>query len=85
MPKHGQCQCKEPTTMTTGTTQINAGKHAFAYDLGQWRKSLPGNQTQEQAARVLGVPLKTYRAWEQGRHMPSGYVLNIVRKHISKP
>lgn len=60
-------------------------KQAFKLSLCAWRASLPGNRTQEQAARILGVPLKTYRAWEQGRHMPSGYVLGIVRKHISKP
>ena len=60
-------------------------KAAFAQSLAAWRASLPGNATQEQAARLLGVPLFTYRGWERGRHMPSGYVLGLVRKHISKP
>lgn len=39
----------------------------FKMELRRWRKK----RTQSVAASLLGVPLDTYRNWEQGRNTPS--------------
>jgi DNA-binding transcriptional regulator YiaG len=59
--------------------------------LKKWRgvsgkgKGLRGdNFTQEEAAGRLGVPLATYRDWEQGRKAPRGLALEMVRQKIAR-
>ena len=41
-----------------------------------------GDLTQLEAAARLGVPLKTYLDWEQGRHAPRGLALEALRQKI---
>jgi transcriptional regulator with XRE-family HTH domain len=41
-----------------------------------------GDFTQSDAAARLGVPLKTYIDWEQGRHGPRGLALATVAQRI---
>jgi transcriptional regulator with XRE-family HTH domain len=52
----------------------------FAKQLRAWR----GTLTQEQAATKLGVGLRTYQDWEQGRHTPRGLALNLITEKISE-
>jgi hypothetical protein len=42
-----------------------------------------GDFTQQEAADFLGVPLKTYIDWEQGRRGPVGIALRVVQKRIT--
>lgn len=42
----------------------------FAHELRAWRASLGADVPQEVAAEILGVPLATYRNYEQGRTKP---------------
>jgi DNA-binding transcriptional regulator YiaG len=60
--------------------------------LKKWRgvsgkgKGLRGdNFTQEEAAGRLGVPLATYKDWEQGRKSPRGLALEVVLGRIKTP
>ena len=41
-----------------------------------------GDFTQHEAADFLGVPLKTYIDWEQGRRGPVGIALQAVEERI---
>ena len=52
----------------------------FNETLRKWR----GPMTQEQAAKVIGVPLGTYRNWEQGVREPRGLAKVAVKK-CSRP
>jgi DNA-binding transcriptional regulator YiaG len=67
--------------MTTDVSPI-LDKPAFAQELCAWRAAQPGNLTQKQAAKKLGVPPWTYIGWEQGKHKPPGYMLGLVRQAI---
>jgi DNA-binding transcriptional regulator YiaG len=67
--------------MTTDVSPI-LDKPAFAQELCAWRAAQPGNLTQKQAAKALGVELGTYRNWEQGKHEPASYVLSLLRQTI---
>lgn len=50
-------------------------------DLRLWRLRL--QLTQHEAAERLGIKLRTYEAWEVGRHAPSaGEALRIAMKRI---
>ena len=51
---------------------------AFADELKTWRTRV--EYTQEEAAEFLGVPLRTYQEWEQGRQAPDQ--LGPIRKAI---
>jgi hypothetical protein len=42
-----------------------------------------GDFTQQEAADFLGVPLKTYIDWEQGRRGPVGIALRVVQRRIT--
>ena len=42
-----------------------------------------GDFTQQEAADFLGVPLKTYIDWEQGRRGPVGIGFQAVRERIT--
>ena len=55
--------------------------------LKAWRKvndskNSRGDFTQREAAGLLGVPLKTYIDWEQGRRGPVGIALQVVKERI---
>ena len=52
--------------------------------LKEWRKGAKHNfpYTQAAAAEVLGVPLRTYQQWEQGRQAPRGIALKAVLERI---
>jgi hypothetical protein len=54
--------------------------------LKAWRgvsKDCPrGKFNQPQAARKLGVKLRTYENWEQGRYCPEGLALTAVLERI---
>lgn len=43
----------------------------LAEDLRSWRLAL--GWTRQQAADYLGVPLRTFEGWEQGRRKPHGF------------
>jgi transcriptional regulator with XRE-family HTH domain len=51
----------------------------LAKQLRAWR----GTLTQKQVATKLGVGLRTYQDWEQGRHSPRGLALNVITEKIS--
>ncbi len=50
--------------------------------LKAWRKRI--RATQEQGAVLCGVPLDTYRSWEQKKRVPSGDNLERVLRQIKK-
>lgn len=70
----------------------------FRETLRKWRKhmdlkhgvrlALQGKRSfgQEDAARFLGVPLRTYEGWERARNpkVPQGVVVAMVREKIEK-
>lgn len=37
------------------------------------------NMTQEQMAEFLGVPYRTYQAWELGVRHPAPYVIDMIQ------
>lgn len=41
-----------------------------------------GNFSQEEAAERLGIPVGTYRDWEQGRSAPRGIALSALLERI---
>jgi DNA-binding transcriptional regulator YiaG len=43
-----------------------------------------GTFTQNEAAAFLGVPLRTYQEWEQGRCAPTGLALKTVLSLIKR-
>lgn len=53
----------------------------LAYVLRKWRdkKELSARQ----AAATLGVPFDTYRGWEAGKHLPSSFARNEIKKIVS--
>jgi DNA-binding transcriptional regulator YiaG len=46
----------------------------FRKQLRRWRKA----RSQEECAILLGVPVATYRNWEQGRNEPSDVAMKAV-------
>jgi len=50
----------------------------FRKQLRRWRK----NRSQQKAAEILGVPLATYRNWEQGRNEPPKFALKTLLEVI---
>ena len=55
---------------------MNTSEHPklFRKQLRRWRK----NRSQPEAAEILGVPLATYRNWEQGRNEPPEFAMKSV-------
>ena len=47
-------------------------------DVSDILKAWRGNMPQSRAAEMLGVPLKTYQGWEQGRPMPYPRLLTLA-------
>ena len=41
--------------------------------------------TQEQFAATIGVKFSTYRQWEQGRRIPSGPAMSLLRLLATRP
>jgi len=50
--------------------------------LEQWRKA--NDLSQEAAAERLGVPIGTFRGWEQGRREPIGLAMRVILQTIEK-
>ena len=53
----------------------------FRKQLRRWRK----NRSQPEAAAMLGVPLATYRNWEQGRNEPTEFVVKTLLEIVGLP
>lgn len=51
--------------------------------LRDWRRRW--QLTQLQAAAALGVPLKTFRNWEQGQRTPRGLALDALTLKLQSP
>jgi transcriptional regulator with XRE-family HTH domain len=51
--------------------------------LKQWRKQR--GLVQKQAADILGVNLRTYEGWEQGRPGPEPMKLAELERRLSQP
>lgn len=45
-------------------------------------KSLRGDRTQREAAKVCGVSLRTYSGWENGKHTPHALTLESAIKKL---
>ena len=54
----------------------------FSQELKQWRK-LRGDMRQKNACEVLGVPIQTYKTWEQGVYEPSDLAKSGARWHMA--
>ena len=54
----------------------------FAASLLELRRQ--ASLTQDEAARLLNVPLKTYQSWEQGVRMPTPYVTGLILTKFSQ-
>jgi transcriptional regulator with XRE-family HTH domain len=57
-------------------TKPTSKKRNFPKALKEWRKGR--GFTQQQAAKVIGVKLATYRNWEQGRNRPIEALVNFL-------
>lgn len=53
----------------------------FSATLKRWRR----DRTQAEAAKHLGVSLRTYQDWEQGRRTPRGFAFMMLLGIISEP
>ena len=51
------------------------------YERWNWlvHQRIKAGWTQEQAARMVGVPLKTWQAWEQGYRRPTREKLRMIK------
>lgn len=49
----------------------------------QWRRRW--KLTQQQAASAVGVPIRTWQDWEQGRHTPRGLALESLNLKLQNP
>ena len=49
----------------------------------QWRQRW--KLTQQQAAAAVGVPIRTWQDWEQGRHTPRGLALEALTTKLQNP
>lgn len=38
--------------------------------------------TQEQLCEIFGIPLSTYRKWEQGQRKPAEYLVNLLENAL---
>jgi DNA-binding transcriptional regulator YiaG len=54
----------------------------WAQELRQWRERV--GLSQPNAAAFLGVPLGTFRQWEQRRRVPPPYVLEGLRRRMNE-
>lgn len=53
--------------------------HLTAHDLKNWR----GERLQKEIADLVGVSVRTYEGWENGK-TPSRFALNIIRRLINE-
>lgn len=53
----------------------------WIYLLRQWRDKK--NLTTKEAAYTLGIPVDTYRGWEKGKHAPTKFTRDEIRRRIS--
>lgn len=65
---------------------MNLAKHLKAWRgvTGRGRR-VRGQFSQADAARILGVPVRTYESWEHGRHQPVGLALAFVIEKTGRP
>lgn len=54
----------------------------FKKVLKQWR--IRNNLTQEDAIKILGGNINTYRGWEQGKHEPTQAFQRAIAELLSK-
>ena len=77
----GKVDTAAPQKATNPQSRAPAGYHEVPKGLREWRKRTAA--TQRIAANVLGVPIGTYRDWEQGRRTPRGPAFWNIQRHIS--
>ena len=53
----------------------------FKQQLQAWRKKT--NILQKQAADILGVPVRTYQAWETGVHEPGALAKVVINERMN--
>jgi DNA-binding transcriptional regulator YiaG len=53
---------------------------SLSKQLKQWRERLKISQAE--ASSKLGVPVRTYQQWEQGRQSPRGLALTVIVEKI---
>lgn len=67
------------------TSNIKAKIHRpdFRAAVRRWRQQL--GLTQPEAAKRLGVPFRTFQAWELGARTPRGIAKRLIIATLSKP
>ena len=79
--------------MWTGNNQLGYASPAMdlAKQLKAWRgvtgrgRKARGEMSQTEAAKRLGVPLRTYQKWEQGETQPADFALKFVLQKTGRP
>ena len=72
-----------------GTRHSQASKESFARELVAWRKrrgqarKLKRSISQSEAARELGLSVRTLQNWEIARCRPAGPLLGMLRKILA--
>ncbi len=64
--------------------QLRAWRHRQADMRSELSGGRGGAITQSEAAAILGVSVRTYQEWEQGRMTPRGIALQAVLERITK-
>ena len=54
----------------------------FALALRHWRQSRD-NMTMVEAARIHGVPYRTWQDWERGIHEPRGFARRLILERLT--
>jgi DNA-binding transcriptional regulator YiaG len=54
----------------------------FKQQLKAWRSKT--NILQKQAADILGVPVRTYQAWETGLHEPGALAKVVINERMTE-